>query len=166
MPLPSSWSAEAQFVELSPGVIQAYMRTNNGKIAYLTSKDAGTTWSAPEYLNFVSNPSYGTQLSIINYSQLIDGKKAVILSTPNSTNGRKHGQISIGLINDDNTIDWRYHHDVDYSNYGYSYSTLTELPNHEIGLMFEKFDSWSRNELHMKNVVPYITFKIEDLKKN
>ena len=67
---------------------------------------------------------------------------------------------------DDNTIDWRYHHDVDYSNYGYSYSTLTELPNHEIGLMFEKFDSWSRNELHMKNVVPYITFKIEDLKKN
>jgi len=24
----------------------------------------------------------------------------------------------------------------------------------------------SRNELHMKNVVPYITFKIEDLKKN
>ncbi|MQQ65439.1 sialidase [Streptococcus mitis] len=166
VPLPSSWSAEAQFVELSPGVIQAYMRTNNGKIAYLTSKDAGTTWSAPEYLNFVSNPSYGTQLSIINYSQLIDGKKAVILSTPNSTNGRKHGQISIGLINDDNTIDWRYHHDVDYSNYGYSYSTLTELPNHEIGLMFEKFDSWSRNELHMKNVVPYITFKIEDLKKN
>lgn len=166
VPLPSSWSAEAQFVELSPGVIQAYMRTNNGKIAYLTSKDAGTTWSAPEYLKFVSNPSYGTQLSIINYSQLIDGKKAVILSTPNSTNGRKHGQISIGLINDDNTIDWRYHHDVDYSNYGYSYSTLTELPNHEIGLMFEKFDSWSRNELHMKNVVPYITFKIEDLKKN
>ena len=43
VPLPSSWSAEAQFVELSPGVIQAYMRTNNGKIAYLTSKDAGTT---------------------------------------------------------------------------------------------------------------------------
>lgn len=31
--------------------------------------------------------------------------------------------------------------------------------------MFEKFDSWYRNELHMKNVVPYITFKIEDLKK-
>ena len=38
VPLPSSWSAEAQFVELSPGVIQAYMRTNNGKIAYLTTQ--------------------------------------------------------------------------------------------------------------------------------
>ena len=40
---------------------------------------------------------------------------------------------------------------------------MTELPNHEIGLMFEKFDSWSRNELHMKNVVPYITFKIVEI---
>lgn len=164
VPLPSSWSAEAQIVELSPGVLQAYMRTNNGKIAYLTSKDSGETWGAPEYLNFVSNPGYGTELSIINYSQKIDGKKAVILSTPNSRSGRRHGQVSIGLINDDNTIEWRYHHDVDFSQYGFSYSTLTELPNHDIGLMFEKFDSWSRNELHMKNVVPYVSFSIEALK--
>lgn len=164
VPLPSSWSAEAQIVELSPGVLQAYMRTNNGKIAYLTSRDSGTTWSSPQYLDFVSNPTYGTQLSIINYSQKIDGKKAVILSSPNSTSGRRHGQISIGLINDDDTIDWRYHHDVDFSQYGFSYSTLTELPNHDIGLMFEKFDSWSRNELHMKNVVPYVSFSIDDLK--
>ena len=103
-------------------------------------------------------------MSIINYSQKIDGKKAVILSTPNSRSGRRHGQVSIGLINDDNTIEWRYHHDVDFSQYGFSYSTLTELPNHDIGLMFEKFDSWSRNELHMKNVVPYVSFSIEALK--
>lgn len=165
VPLPSNWSAEAQIVELSPGVLQTYMRTNNGKIAYITSKDSGNTWGAPEYLDFVSNPSYGTQLSIINYSQKIDGKKAVILSTPNSPHGRRHGQIFIGLIGEDQTIEWRYRHDVDFSQYGFSYSTLTELPNHDIGLMFEKFDSWSRNELHMKNVVPYISFSIADLKK-
>lgn len=164
VPLPSNWSAEAQIVELSPGVLQAYMRTNNGKIAYLTSTDSGENWGVPEYLSFVSNPGYGTELSIINYSKKIDGKKAVILSTPNSRSGRRNGQVSIGLINDDNTIEWRYHHDVDFSQYGFSYSTLTELPNHDIGLMFEKFDSWSRNELHMKNVVPYVSLSIEDLK--
>ncbi|MCZ9599369.1 MULTISPECIES: sialidase family protein [Lactobacillus] len=163
IPLPSSWSAEGQIVELSPGVLQTYMRTNNGKIAYITSYDSGNTWSKPQYLSFISNPSYGTELSIINYSQKIDGKNAVILSTPNSTAGRRHGQIWIGLINSNNTIDWKYHHDIDNSQYGYSYSTLTELPNHKIGVMFEKFDSWSRNELHMKNVVPYISFDIKDL---
>lgn len=163
IPLPSSWSAEGQIVELSPGVLQTYMRTNNGKIAYITSYDSGNTWSKPQYLSFIHNPSYGTELSIINYSQKIDGKNAVILSTPNSPSGRRHGQIWIGLINSDNTIDWKYHHDIDNSQYGYSYSTLTELPNHKIGVMFEKFDSWSRNELHMKNVVPYISFDIKDL---
>lgn len=142
------------------------MRTNNGKIAFITSKDAGNTWSNPNYLDFISNPNYGTELSIINYSQKIDGKNAVILSTPNSKNGRRNGQIWIGLLGENNKIEWRYHHDVDYSQYGFSYSTLTELPNHDIGLMYEKFDSWSRNELHIKNVIPYVSYKIEDLKNN
>ncbi|WP_238989647.1 sialidase family protein [Staphylococcus sp. MI 10-1553] len=166
IPLPSNWSAEAQLIELKPGVLQAYMRTNNGKIAFITSKDAGNNWSDPEYLDFISNPNYGTELSIINYSQKIDGKNAVILSTPNSKKGRRNGQIWIGLIGENNKIEWRYHHDVDYSKYGFSYSTLTELPNHDVGLMYEKFDSWSRNELHIKNVVPYVSYKIEDLKNN
>ncbi|ANQ82112.1 sialidase domain-containing protein [Staphylococcus pseudintermedius] len=166
IPLPSSWSAEAQIIELQPGVLQAYMRTNNGKIAFITSKDAGNTWSNPNYLDFISNPNYGTELSIINYSQKIDGKNAVILSTPNSKNGRRNGQIWIGLLGENNKVEWRYHHDVDYSQYGFSYSTLTELPNHDIGLMYEKFDSWSRNELHIKNVIPYVSYKIEDLKNN
>ncbi|WP_086428552.1 sialidase family protein [Staphylococcus cornubiensis] len=166
VPLPSNWSAEAQIVEVNPGVLQVYMRTNNGKIAYMTSTDAGDHWSSPKYLDFVSNPSYGTELSIIKYSKKIDGKDAVILSTPNSTSGRRNGQIWIGLVNGDNTIDWRYHHDVDYSQYGYGYSSLTEMPNGQIGLMFEKFDSWSNNELHMKNVVPFVKYDIKDLKNN
>ncbi|UXR54182.1 sialidase family protein [Staphylococcus schleiferi] len=162
--LPSNWSAEAQLVELKPGILQAYMRTNNGKIAFITSKDAGETWSEPEYLDFISNPNYGTELSIINYSQKIDGKNAVILSTPNSKYGRRNGQIWIGLVDENNHIDWRYHHNVDYSQYGYSYSSLTELPNNDIGLMFEKYDSWSRKELHIKNVVPFVSYQIEELK--
>ena len=164
VPVPNGWSAEAQIVELSHGVLQAYMRTNNGQIAYMTSEDGGDNWGEPKFLDFIHNPSYGTQLSIINYSQLIDGKDAVILSTPNSTNGRRNGQIWIGLINkDDNTVDWKYHKNVDYAQYGFSYSALTELPNHDIGLFYEKFDSWSRNELHMKDVTPYMSFTIDEL---
>ncbi|PCF37947.1 sialidase family protein [Staphylococcus delphini] len=166
VPLPSNWSAEAQIVEIKPGVLQAYMRTNNGKIAYMTSIDSGDHWSSPQYLDFVSNPNYGTELSIIKYSHKIDGKDAVILSTPNSKGGRRNGQIWIGLVNDDNSIDWRYHHDVDYAEYGYSYSSLTELPDGKIGLMFEKFESWSNLQLHLKNVLPYVIYDIDDLKEN
>ena len=54
---------------------------------------------------------------------------------------------------------------MDLPNYGYSYSALTELPNQHIGLFFEKYDSWSRNELHLSNVVQYVDLEITDLLK-
>ena len=52
-----------------------------------------------------------------------------------------------------------------YLSYGYAYSAITELPNHHIGVLFEKYDSWSRNELHLSNVVQYIDLEINDLTK-
>ncbi len=164
-PLPfANATAEAQMVEIKPGVIQTYFRTTTGKIGYMTSLDAGDTWSDVNYLDIVKNTSYGTQLSIIKYSQKINGKEAVILSTPNDENGRRNGQLWIGLIDPvTNSIDWTYKYDVDSPGYGYSYSALTELPNHEIGLLYEKYDSWSRNELHLKNVLKYTRLTIDDI---
>ncbi|WP_216365707.1 sialidase domain-containing protein [Enterococcus cecorum] len=158
-------TAEAQMVELREGVIRTFFRTTTGKIAYMTSYDSGDTWSGVSYLDMISQTSYGTQVSVIKYSQKIDGRDAVILSSPNSTVGRKGGQLWVGLINADDSIDWRYHYNVDLPNYGYSYSALTELPNQHIGLFFEKYDSWSRNELHLSNVVQYVDLEIADLLK-
>ena len=158
-------TAEAQMVELREGVIRTFFRTTTGKIAYMTSYDSGDTWSGVSYLDMISQTSYGTQVSVIKYSQKIDGRDAVILSSPNSTVGRKGGQLWVRLINADDSIDWRYHYNVDLPNYGYSYSALTELPNQHIGLFFEKYDSWSRNELHLSNVVQYVDLEIADLLK-
>lgn len=159
-------TAEAQMVELKDGVIRTFFRTKTGKIGYMTSYDSGETWSEVSYLDIVNQTSYGTQISVIKYSQLIDGKEAVILSTPNSKDGRRGGQIWVGLINpNDDSIDWKHHYDVDLPNFGYAYSAITELPNHHIGLLFEKYDSWSRNELHLSNVTQYIDLEIKDLLK-
>ena len=159
-------TAEAQMVELRDGVIRTFFRTTTGKIAYMTSRDSGETWSEVSYIDEIQQTSYGTQVSAIKYSQLIDGKEAVILSTPNSRSGRKGGQLVVGLINkEDDSIDWKYHYDIDLPSYGYAYSAITELPNHHIGVLFEKYDSWSRNELHLSNVVQYIDLEINDLIK-
>ncbi|HHK2099700.1 TPA: sialidase domain-containing protein [Enterococcus faecalis] len=158
-------TAEAQMVELREGVIRTFFRTTTGKIAYMTSYDSGETWSGVSYLDIVRQTSYGTQVSVIKYSQKIDGKDAVILSTPNSTTGRKGGQLWVGLINSDDSIEWRYHYNVDLPTYGYAYSALTELPNQHIGLFFEKYDSWSRNELHLSNVVHYVDLEMNELLK-
>ena len=126
---------------------------------------------AKKLITEIATTSYGTQLSVINYSQPIDGKPAIILSAPNATNGRKNGKIWIGLINETGqsgvnkySVEWKYCYSVDTPQMGYSYSCLTELPDGKVGLLYEKYDSWSRNELHLKNILKYEKFTIDELK--
>lgn len=165
-------TAEAQIVEMPDGSLKSYLRTGSGVIAEVTSIDGGETWSDRVTVPNMHTTSYGTQLSVINYSGLIDGKEAIILSAPDSTTARRNGKIWIGLINDTGnsgidkySIEWKYCYSVDSENMGYSYSCLTELPNGDIGLLYEKYDSWSRNELHIKNILKYETFSINELKQ-
>ncbi|HIT90643.1 MAG TPA: exo-alpha-sialidase, partial [Candidatus Merdenecus merdavium] len=163
-------TAEAQTVEMPDGSLKTYMRTAKGTIAEVTSLDGGESWSDRKDVPGMQAASYGTQVSAINYSQLIDGKPAIILAAPNATNGRRNGVIHIGLIHetgkegiDKYSIDWKYNYGVDGNQIGYSYSCLTELPNGDIGLLYEKYDSWSRDELHLKNVLKYDSFTIDEL---
>lgn len=164
-------TAEAQIVEMPDGSLKTYLRTGSGYIAEVTSIDGGETWSDRVPLTEIATTSYGTQLSVINYSQPIDGKPAIILSAPNATNGRKNGKIRIGLINETGqsgvnkySVEWKYCYSVDTPQMGYSYSCLTELPDGKVGLLYEKYDSWSRNELHLKNILKYEKFTIDELK--
>ena len=164
-------TAEAQIVEMPDGSLKTYLRTGSGYIAQVMSTDGGETWSERVPLTEIATTGYGTQLSVINYSQPVDGKPAILLSAPNATNGRKNGKIWIGLISetgnsgkDKYSVDWKYCYSVDTPQMGYSYSCLTELPDGEIGLLYEKYDSWSRNELHLKNILKYERFNIYELK--
>ena len=164
-------TAEAQIVEMPDGSLKTYLRTGSGYIAQVMSTDGGETWSERVPLTEIATTGYGTQLSVINYSQPVDGKPAILLSAPNATNGRKNGKIWIGLISetgnsgkDKYSVDWKYCYSVDTPQMGYSYSCLRELPDGEIGLLYEKYDSWSRNELHLKNILKYERFNIDELK--
>lgn len=163
-------TAEAQIVEMPDGSLKAFVRTSGGYIAERTSIDGGVTWSVEKPVSGISTTSYGTQLSVINYSAAIDGKPAIIMSTPDSTSGRNTGVIKIGLINDTGaageerySIDSAYEFAVD-GNVGYSYSCLSELPDGSIGVYYEKYDSWSRDQLHLKNILSFEKYTISQLK--
>lgn len=167
----SAATAEAQVIEFPDGTLAMFERTSVGKIAMCKSLDGGITWGERELLDGMTATSYGTQVSVINYSSLIDGKQAIILSAPNSTSGRRDGKIRIGLITDTGqsgydkySIDWKYCYSVDTPQSGYSYSCLTELPNGNIGVLYEKYDSWSRGELHLKNILSYEEYEVSELK--
>ena len=146
------------------------MRTGVGKIAYITSTDGGTTWSDSAYLPGITVASYGTQLSVIRHSQTVDGKSVILLSTPTASNGRRGGKILVGLATDTGatgydkySISWDYAYEVDLPAYGFSYSCMTELPDGRVGLLYEKYDSWSRDELHLKNIMRYDIFTLSEL---
>lgn len=162
--LPETVFTEAQTVELTDGTLITYSRTNKGKIGFIISKDGGDTFGDVDFIENINLPSYGTQISAIKYSKLIDGKEAILLSTPTSNEGRKAGKIYIGLVGEDTKIDWKYEYSIDFQDYGYSYSCLTELKNGDIGIFYEKYDSWAREEIHLKDVLKFEIYTIEELK--
>lgn len=162
--------AEAQIVELPDGTLKTYMRTSVGKIGVITSINGGTTWTEQEFVPGMTAASYGTQLSVINTTQLVDGKPAILLSEPAATNGRRNGKIWVGLVNDTGAegydkydINWKYCYAVDNDRYGFAYSCMSELPDGNIGIYYEKYDSWSRDELHLKNIMKFEKYSLEEL---
>ena len=56
------------------------------------------------------------------------------------------------VISEKYKIDWTYDYSVDSKNAGFAYSCLSELPNHQIGLMYEKYDSYNPAELHSQDI--------------
>lgn len=162
-------TAEAQIVEMADGSLKAFIRTNTGHIIERNSIDGGITWSTGTALTNVLSTGYGTQLSVIRYSGQIDGHDAIIMSTPNSTSGRNTGVINVGLITDTGAtglnrynVDWKYSYRVN-GNGGFSYSCLSQLSDGNIGLFYEGYDSWSREQLHLKNVVVFEKYTMNTL---
>ncbi|MHA0855607.1 sialidase domain-containing protein [Paenibacillus sp. CMAA1364] len=142
---------ESQVIEMPDGQIKMFVRTN-GKTAIATSFDGGLTWDDQVELSneLIMSSSSGCQLSIINYSQLIQGRQAVIFANPAATT-RSNGAIRVGLLKENGTYisaDPNKNNRIIYSfdwiskkiirSGEFAYSSLTELPNGNIGILFEE----------------------------
>lgn len=163
--------SESQIVEMPDGTLRVYARSTGSKIAEAVSLDGGKTWTEAAYVPGMTQPGWGSQLSVIRYGDLIEGKPALIMSTPAGVgNYRRDGRVKIGLITDTGKegsekykIDWTYDYSVDSKNAGFAYSCLSELPNHQIGLMYEKYDSYNPAELHSQDIMKYEELSLSEL---
>ena len=163
--------SESQIVEMPDGTLHVYARSTGSKIAEAVSLDGGKTWTEAAYVPGMTQPGWGSQLSVIRYGGLIEGKPALIMSTPAGVgNYRRDGRVKIGLITDTGKegsekykIDWTYDYSVDSKNAGFAYSCLSELPNHQIGLMYEKYDSYNPAELHSQDIMKYEELSLSEL---
>lgn len=138
---------ECQVVEMPNGQLKLFMRNrgNDKRVAIATSFDGGATWDENVEQEHVLLEPY-CQLSVINYKDKIDGKDALIFSNP-SAGTRINGTVQVGLINENGTYDngqpkyeiqWPYKKSIKDGFYGYS--CLTQLPNGNIGVLYETTD--------------------------
>ncbi len=126
-----SWqTSEATVVEADG---KLYMFARHG--GYAVSTDGGATWSE-RHNTPGADIHTGCQINAIVYSQLIDGKTAILLSCPTGSS-RANGKIYVGLVQEDGSIDWKYNYSVTQNGGYYAYSCLTELEDGSVGLLYE-----------------------------
>lgn len=127
-------TSEAQMVELNNGVIRMFARNSYDYIAYADSYDGGITWTkfTPDF-NLQANGN--CMCSFINTSKVINGKKVILGSFASNTETRADGVIKVGLLGDDNSIEWVNEYRI---NSGfYAYSCMTELADGNIAILYE-----------------------------
>ncbi|URL06197.1 exo-alpha-sialidase [Avibacterium sp. 21-595] len=125
---------ESQVIELDNGQLKLFSRvTPHNRVHISTSYDGGYTWEKEVILDDVLLEPY-CQLSVIKYSKRINGKEHILFANPHS-NKRTNGKVWLGEVQEDGSIEWKYTTTITPNNY--AYSSLTELPNGDIGLLYE-----------------------------
>lgn len=134
----SHWSSEAVTVPLDNDTIRQFYRDGMTTLYYTDYDLKNDVWTPGQPVNSGEVKTSGNQLSAIRYSKKIDGKDAVIVSMASSgSSARTDGKLHVGLINDDQTITWQYVYDMVELGGAYSYSTLAELENGDIAVLYE-----------------------------
>lgn len=167
-PLPNTLGHESVVVELPNGDLQIFMRntaSSGGKCKTATSSDGGITWHDVKSTFGDNDRGTNSQLSAIAYSQEVvsakDGNSypAVLLSMAYNQS-RTDGRIYVGLVKPDGTysdgrikymIDWEYKYQVTNSSELFAYSSMAEMSDGKIAMIYEASpsNSWADGLQHM-----------------
>lgn len=144
---------ESQVVEMNNGEIKMFSRNRSGAVIISTSRDGGMTWDKGARLREAALLDPYSQMSVIHYSKLIDGKEYLVFANPHaSSNPRRNGMAWLGEVQEDGSILWKYNTTIETGSY--AYNSLTELPNGDIGLLYEQVQGVN---------VKYVSFNLQEL---
>lgn len=134
----SGWSSEAQLVDLGNGVVRCFYRNGKKKIRYCDATWNGSGYQWGDVVDTGIDIWGNCQLSAVMYPYLIDGKRAILVSSPSSTEGRKTGAIFTLLLNDDNTVSTDYaKKTITAEGATFAYSCLTVLKDGRVADLYE-----------------------------
>ena len=130
-------TTEAQVAEVESGILMLNMRDNRGgSRAVAITKDLGKTWSEhPSSRRALLEPICMASLIKVDAKDNITGKKLLLFSNPNTTNGRHHITIKASL---DGGFTWPAEYQVllDEAE-GWGYSCLSMIDGETVGIFYE-----------------------------
>lgn len=139
------WSSEAVTIDMGNGVIRQFYRDNCTTLFYTDYTLENGVYVPGEPVDSGTVKTYNNQLSAIRYSKQIDGHDAIIASMASAgTRSRTSGKLHVGLIEDDGSITWKYLYDMVPDGSFYAYSSLAELADGSIAVLYEEADATER----------------------
>ncbi len=125
---------EVQMAELSDGRLILNARSTGGSYRLVAeSADGGQTWTPLRQETGLIEPHCNA--SILQLTDPVDGfaKRRMLYAGPNSTGSRSHGRVWLSY---DDGATWPASREL-YAG-GYAYSTLADIDQRRLGVLFEK----------------------------
>ncbi len=132
------WSSESCLVQIDETTVRHFYRDGYSTLYYTDHTWNGEKWVAGDPVDTGVHKTYNNQLSAIRYSGEINGKPVILVSTAaGNANSRTNGMIYTFLLNEDKTMELANTYAVTASGESYGYSSLTELEDGSISLLYE-----------------------------
>ncbi len=137
---PSDRSSESALVEIDVNTVRQFYRDDVNVLRYTDhTRNENGTWAAGEPVRVDGiTKTVNNQISAIRYSKEIGGKPVILVSTAATGNkARQNGKIYAFHLEADNTMTHIGTYQVTEPGVYYGYSSLTELEDGSIGLLYE-----------------------------
>lgn len=127
-------TSESQIISLPDGTLRLFSRNGSHFVSFCDSADGGINWTKAK-ADFALRGTKNCMVSFLNTSKTVGERPVVLCSMGSSVKGRADGVIRVGVIGEQNNIDWIATCPV---NTGFfAYSCLTELRDGRFALLFE-----------------------------
>lgn len=138
------WSSESCLVQIDETTVRHFYRDGYSTLYYTDHTWNGEAWVAGDPVDTGVHKTYNNQLSAIKYSQQVDGKDVILVSTAaGNANSRTNGKIYTFVVNEDKTMELINTYEVTASGVAYGYSSLTETADGSVALLYEGASSRS-----------------------
>ena len=132
------WSSESCLVQIDGTTVRHFYRDGYSTLYYTDHTWNGEKWVAGAPVNTGVTNTHNNQLSAIKYSKQVDGKDAILVSTATGALGsRTNGKIYTFVVNEDKTMELVHTYEVTGFGVAYGYSSLSEMADGSIALLYE-----------------------------